>query len=432
MVAISDMRRVLAVILAGGASERLSVLAAERAKPAVPFGGKYRIIDFTLSNCANSGIYNVAVLTQFNPRSLAQHVGVGRPWDMDRERGGIVMLQPFLSRSQRNWYKGTADAVYQNLYYIIDQRVDEILVLSSDHIYSMRYDQMLASHRNRQADVSVAVYEVPHEDTSRFGIITLDHNERIVNFEEKPKTAKSRLASMGIYIFNKKVLVDALEETSGNETGYDFGHDVLPGLISKYQVFGFRFRGYWRDVGTVEAYWQANMDLMADLPELNLYNPENEIRTIVQDYPPAKLGPNAHINRALICNGAIVNGTVIDSIISPRVFIEEDAVVKDSIIFEDTTIGRGTVIEKCIIDKQVWVSRGCHIGSSDDFTPNKEEPDYLNTGITLIGKGTRIPSEVTVGRNCKIEPRVEASDFLTNTVESGETVKSKSPRRYQI
>jgi len=426
------MRRVLAVILAGGASERLSVLAAERAKPAVPFGGKYRIIDFTLSNCANSGIYNVAVLTQFNPRSLAQHVGVGRPWDMDRERGGIVMLQPFLSRSQRNWYKGTADAVYQNLYYIIDQRVDEILVLSADHIYSMRYDQMLASHRNRQADVSVAVYEVPHEDTSRFGIITLDHNERIVNFEEKPRNAKSRLASMGIYIFNKKVLIDALEETSGSETGHDFGRDVLPSLISKYQVYGFRFRGYWRDVGTVEAYWQANMDLMADLPELNLYNPENEIRTIVQGYPPAKLGPHATINRALICNGAIVNGTVIDSIISPRVFIEEDAVVKDSIIFEDTTIGRGTVIEKCIIDKQVWVSRGCHIGAGDDFTPNKEEPDYLKTGITLVGKGTRIPSEVTIGRNCKIEPRVEASDFLTHTVESGETIKSKSPRRYQI
>jgi glucose-1-phosphate adenylyltransferase len=237
---------------------------------------------------------------------------------------------------------------------------------------------------------------------------------------------------MGIYIFNKKVLIDALEETSGSETGHDFGRDVLPSLISKYQVYGFRFRGYWRDVGTVEAYWQANMDLMADLPELNLYNPENEIRTIVQGYPPAKLGPHASINRALICNGAIVNGTVIDSIISPRVFIEEDAVVKDSIIFEDTTIGRGTVIEKCIIDKQVWVSRGCHIGAGDDFTPNKEEPDYLKTGITLVGKGTRIPSEVTIGRNCKIEPRVEASDFLTHTVESGETIKSKSPRRYQI
>lgn len=426
------MKRVLAVVLAGGASERLSILAAERAKPAVPFGGKYRIIDFTLSNCANSGIYNVAILTQFNPRSLAQHIGVGRPWDMDREQGGVVLLQPFLSRSQRNWYKGTADAVYQNMYYIIDNRVDEVLVLSADHIYSMRYDQIILSHRNRRADVTVAVCEVAHEDTSRFGIITLDHNERIVNFEEKPKSAKSRMASMGIYVFNKKVLIDALEEMAGGENGFDFGHDVLPNLINKYQVYGSRFHGYWRDVGTVDAYWQANMDLIVDLPDLNLYNPENEIRTVAQGFPPVKLGPNAQISRALICNGAIINGTVIESIISPRVFIEEDAVVRNSIVFEDVTIGRGSIIEKSIIDKQVWVSRGCHVGLGHDYTPNKEEPDHLNTGITLVGKGTRIPSDVMIGRNCKIEPWVEASDFASKTLPSGETVKSKSPRRYQI
>jgi glucose-1-phosphate adenylyltransferase len=431
-VDISDMKRVLAVILAGGASERLSILAAERAKPAVPFGGKYRIIDFTLSNCSNSGIYNVAVLTQFNPRSLAQHIGVGRPWDMDRAQGGIVMLQPFLSRSGKNWYKGTADAVYQNMYFIVDKKVDEILILSADHIYSMRYDQMLASHRNRHADVTVAVYEVPQEDTHRFGIITLDHNGRIVNFEEKPKAAKSRLASMGIYIFNKKVLIDALEEMASLDKGRDFGNDVLPDLIGKYEVYGFRFHGYWRDVGTVDAYWQANMDLIVDLPDLNLYNPENEVRTVFQGYPPVKLGPKAQISRALICNGAIVNGTVIDSVISQKVFIEEDAVVKNSIIFEDTTIGRGSIIEKCIIDKQVWVSRGSHIGIGSDYTANSEEPEHLNTGITIVGKGSRIPSETLIGRNCKIEPWVEAADFLTKQVASGETIKSKSPRRYQI
>ncbi len=426
------MKRVLAVILAGGASERLSILAAERAKPAVPFGGKYRLIDFTLSNCSNSGIYNVAVLTQFNPRSLAQHIGVGRPWDMDREQGGIVILQPFLSRSGRNWYKGTADAVFQNMYFIVDQRVDEVLVLSADHIYSMRYDQMLASHRNRHADATVAVYEVPQEETHRYGIITLDHNERIVNFEEKPPAAKSRLASMGIYIFNKKILIEALEEMAKKDEGYDFGHDLLPSLISKVQIYGFRFRGYWRDVGTVEAYWQANMDLIVDLPDLNLYNPENEVRTIVQGYPPVKLGPRAQVSRALVCNGAIVNGTVIESVISPKVFIEEDAVVRNSIIFEDTTIGRGSIIEKSIIDKQVWVSRGCHIGAGDDYTPNKEEPEHLNTGITVVGKGSRIPAEVIIGKNCKIEPWVEATDFADKMLPSGETVKSKSPRRYQI
>jgi glucose-1-phosphate adenylyltransferase len=426
------MKRVLAVVLAGGASERLSVLAAERAKPAVPFGGKYRIIDFTLSNCANSGIYNAAVLTQFNPRSLAQHIGVGRPWDMDREQGGVVILQPFLSRSQRNWYKGTADAVYQNLYYIVDQKVDEVLVLSADHIYSMRYDHMLMSHRGRQADVTVAVYEVPAEETSRFGIITLDHNERIVNFEEKPAAAKSRLASMGIYVFNRKILIDALEEMATTPDADDFGRDVLPNLISKYKVYGFRFRGYWRDVGTVDAYWQANMDLIVDLPDLNLYNPENEIRTVPQGYPPVKLGPRAQISRALVCNGAIINGTVIDSVISPRVFIEEEAVVRNSIVFEDTTIGRGSVVDKCIIDKQVWISRGCYVGVGDDYTPNREEPEHLNSGITVVGKGTRIPSEVVVGRNCIVEPWVEASDFMSKIIPSGERVKATSPRKYQI
>ncbi|MDD5312352.1 MAG: glucose-1-phosphate adenylyltransferase subunit GlgD [Dehalococcoidia bacterium] len=426
------MKRVLAVILAGGASERLSILAAERAKPAVPFGGKYRIIDFTLSNCANSGIYNVAVLTQFNPRSLAQHIGVGRPWDMDKAQGGVVILQPFLSRSARDWYKGTADAVYQNIYYIIDQRVDEILVLSADHIYNMRYDQLLTAHRNRHADVTVAVYEVDQDETSRFGIITVDHNERIVNFEEKPKVAKSRLASMGIYVFNKSVLVEALEEMARKQEGFDFGHNVLPELIGKYQVYGYRFRGYWRDVGTIETYWQTNMDLIVDLPDLNLYNPDNEVRTVFQGYPPVKLGPKAQISRALVCNGAIINGTLINSIISPRVFIEEDAVVRNSIIFEDTTIGRGSSIDKSIIDKQVWISRGCRIGEGDDYTPNQEEPEYLKSGITLVGKGARIPSDVTIGRNCKIEPWVEASDFLSKTIVSGEVVKSKIPRRYQI
>ncbi len=419
-------------MLAGGASERLSILAAERAKPAVPFGGKYRIVDFTLSNCANSGIFNVAVLTQFNPRSLAQHIGVGRPWDMDRAQGGIVMLQPFLSRTGRNWYKGTADAVYQNMYYIVDQRVDEVLILSADHVYSMRYDQMLSSHRNRHADVTVGLYEVPQEETQRFGIITLDHNDRIVNFEEKPKAAKSRTASMGIYIFNKNVIIETLEEMARRDEGYDFGRDVLPDIIGKYQVYGYRFRGYWRDVGTVDAYWQANMDLIIDLPELNLYNPENDVRTVFQGLPPVKLGPQAQVNRALACNGAIINGTVINSIISPRVFIEEDAVVRNSIIFEDTTIGRGSVIDKCIIDKQVWISRSCLVGSGDDMTPNKEEPEHLDTGITLVGKGAKLPADCKIGRNCKIEPRVEASDFPGKVISSGETVKSKSPRRYQI
>jgi glucose-1-phosphate adenylyltransferase len=426
------MNRVLAMILAGGASERLSILAAERAKPAVPFGGKYRIIDFTLSNCTNSGIFNVAVLTQFNPRSLAQHIGVGRPWDLDRTMGGVVLLQPFLSRSTRDWYKGTADAVYQNLYYLEDQKVDEVLILSGDHIYTMRYDHMLATHRNRQADVTVAVTEVPLSETSRFGIVTLDHNERVVGFQEKPKTSKSNLASMGVYVFDKNVLIDCLEEYGERKGSLDFGRDILPEIIGKRKVYGYRFRGYWRDVGTIESYWQANMDLIVDLPDLNLYDLGTEIRTVQRDKPPVKMGPNAQVARSLVANGAIVNGRVESSIVFTGVFIEDGAVVKESVVFEDTTVGRGAIIDRCIIDKQVWVGAGSHIGCGDDLTANKEEPEHLNSGITIVGKGARIPGGVEIGRNCKIGCWVESAAFPSKHIASGESVASKAPRRHPL
>jgi glucose-1-phosphate adenylyltransferase len=426
------MNRVVAIILAGGASERLSILSAERAKPAVPFGGRYRIIDFTLSNCANSRIYNVAVLTQYNPRSLAQHIGVGRPWDLDRTAGGVVILQPFLSRSTRDWYRGTADAVYQNLYYIEDQKVDEVLILSGDHIYNMRYDHMIHTHRNRRADVTVAVTEVSLSAVSRFGIITLDHNERVINFQEKPKTSKSNLASMGIYVFDKNVLIDCLEEYGQRKGGHDFGHDILPEIIGKYKVYGYRFRGYWRDVGTIESFWQANMDLIVDLPELNLYDPASEIRTVYRGKPPVKIGPNAHILRSLVSNGAIINGRVEKSVVFPGVFVEDNAVVKDSIIFDDTTVGRGAVVDRSIIDKQVWIGSGCHIGYGDDFTPNKEEPENLNAGISLVGKGTRIPGDLKIGRNCKIGCWVQDADFPSKVIPSGESIASKAPRRHPL
>ncbi|HEX75256.1 MAG TPA: glucose-1-phosphate adenylyltransferase [Dehalococcoidia bacterium] len=426
------MNRVLAMILAGGASERLSILASERAKPAVPFGGKYRIIDFTLSNCVNSAIYNVAVLTQFNPRSLAQHIGVGRPWDLDRIAGGITLLQPFLSRSDRDWYRGTADAIYQNLYYVEEQRVDEVLILSGDHVYNMRYDHMISTHRSRESDVTVAVTEVPASEISRFGIIALDHNERVVNFQEKPKTAKSNLASMGIYVFDKSVLIDCLEEYGRKKGGLDFGYNILPSIIGKYKLHGYKFRGYWRDIGTIESYWQANMDLIADLPDLNLYDRTAEIRTAYKNKPPAKLGPNAQAVRSLLSNGTIINGQVENSVIFSGVFVEERAVVKDSVILDDSTVGREATVDRAIIDKQVWIGPGCYIGYGIDFTANKEEPENLNSGITVVGKGARIPGDMKVGRNCKIGCWVEDADFASKSVPSGESVASKKPRRHPL
>jgi len=426
------MDRVMALVLAGGASERLSILSAERAKPAVPFGGKYRIIDFTLSNCANSGICNVAVLTQFNPRSLVQHIGVGRPWDLDRTTSSVVLLQPFLSRSVRDWYRGTADAVYQNLYYIEDQKVDEVLILSGDHIYNMAYDLMINTHRSRQADVTVAVTEVSPSEVSKFGIVTLDHNERVISFQEKPRTSKSNLASMGIYVFDKSVLINCLEDYEQKKGGSDFGQNILPELIGKHKVYGYRFRGYWRDVGTIQSYWQANMDLIVDLPDLNLYDPAAGIRTIHRGKPPAKMGPNAKIVRSLVSNGAIINGHVERSVIFPGVFVEDEALVTDSIIFDDTSVGRGTLVDRAIIDKQAWLGAGCCIGCGDDMTPNKEEPDNLNSGITIVGKGAKIPGDMRIGRNCKIGCWVDDSVFPSKNISSGESVASKKPRRHPL
>jgi len=423
------MDRVLALILAGGAGERLSILCSERAKPAVPFGGKYRIIDFVLSNCANSGIANVAVLTQFNPRSLTHHIGFGRPWGLDREKGGVIVLQPFLSRSGRDWYKGTADAIYQNLYFVERERVDEVLILAGDHVYTMNYDYMIRSHRVRRADVTVGVVEVPTAEVSRFGIITLDHNDNVVSFEEKPQKAASSLASMGIYIFNRDILIDCLEENA-RRGGHDFGRDILPDLIGRYKVYGYRFRSYWRDVGTIEAYWKANMDLIVDLPELNLYNPEAEVRSVFENMPPVKLGPEAQVARSLITNGAIINGRVENSIISRGVFVKSGAVVENSIILEGTTVGEGTVVDRSIIDKQVWIGVDCYIGHGDDFTVNKEEPESLDSGITLIGKGAKLPNGLKVGRNCKVGCWAEKSDFPSDFIPSGESVNRKLSERY--
>ena len=415
------MRKVLALVLAGGEGKRLSVLAQERAKPAVPFGGKYRIIDFTLSNCINSGISRVAVIPQYNPRSLARHIGVGKPWDLDRIVGGITLLYPFVSTNgEMHWYQGTASAVYHNLRFIQDSRVDEVLILSGDHIYTMHYEEMIKSHRQQGADITVAFTEVPSAEANRFGIVTLDNNI-VVAFDEKPSQPKSNLASMGIYIFNKNILFEVLEDA--NRRGLqDFGSQIIPEAIAKYMVYGYEYQGYWRDVGTIEAYWQANMDLIVELPSFNLYEPESQIRTPSVDMPPVKLGPRAQVSRSLVSNGCIINGKVLNSVLSPHVYVEEGAQVIDSIVFDNTVIARDAVVHRSIIDKKCHIATGCYIGYGDDYTPNKDEPSYLNCGITVVGKGARLPSGVKVGRNCKIDPNVQENDFSTRFIPSGSSV----------
>ncbi len=421
------------MIMAGGSGERLSILAAERVKPAIPFAGEYRIIDFTLSNCVNSGITNVAILTQYNPRSLVQHLGIGKPWDLDRTGTSFTILQPYFGRTRQVWYYGTADSIYQNLYYVEESGADEVLILAGDHIYTMRYEEMLAVHHRNNADITVSVLEVPREEAPRFGTVLLDSSDRITGFEEKVKEPKSNLASMGIYIFNRQVLTDCLEEDSClSDSKHDFGADILPRNIDKYKTFAYRFNGYWRDVGTVEAYWKTNMDLIIELPEFNLYDPKTPIHTRWVNVPPAKMGPHAHVKRSLISAGCIINGSIINSVLSPGVYVEVGGQVIDSIIFNDSTVDRDSIVHRSITDKQVRVNPGAHIGFGDDYTANAEEPDRLNTGITLVGKGAKIPQGIKIGRNCKINSRVEPSDYNSDFVPSGTSIQPKKGRRYGI
>jgi len=419
------MNKVLALILAGGQGERLSILSEERAKPSVPFGGKYRIIDFALSNSVNSGINRLGILTQYRPRSLNDHIGIGKPWDLDRENGGVFLLQPFIGRDVSFWYRGTADAVFQNLDFIEEHPAEQILILAGDHIYSMRYDEMVYYHRAKGADVTVAVAEVPIEEAHRFGIITADDTDRVVAFDEKPAQPKSNLVSMGIYVFNKDVLMERLTEDALRPSTHDFGRDIVPAMVDQDRVFAFRFNGYWRDVGTIEAYWQSNMDLLADLPDFNLYDRYNPVRTRSSERAPAKVGTRAHISRSLITHGCIINGYVEHSVLSPGVFVEEGAVIRDSIIFDDVYIERDAVITRSIIDKEVRVGAGSQIGWGDDYSPSREEPHILNTGISLVGKRTRIPAGLRVGRNVKIGPGLRESDFISSYIASGESVTGK-------
>ncbi len=418
------MKRVLAVILAGGEGERLSILSSMRAKPAVPFGGKYRIIDFALSNCVNSSIDNVVVLTQYNPRSLNDHIGLGRPWDLDRNRGGIRMLQPYISRGRASeWYRGTADAVLQNIETIRQTPGDLVLILAGDHIYKMDYTPFVAAHRRRRADVTVAVRRVPIGDAHRFGILALGENDAVVDWEEKPAKPKSDLASMGIYVFSKKALLRWLADDL-----IDFGRHVIPAMLdARARVYGYRFDGYWQDVGTIESYWQANMDLLVDRPQLDLYDRDWLIHTRSEERAPARIGPTANIHNSLISHGCLVAGTVERSILSPGVRVDIGAVVRDSIVMFDSVIRAGAIVDRSILDKEVSVGPNVHIGEGSELTiANRQEPSRLNTGITVIGKRAVIPRGVRIGRNVRIAEGVHAVDFRSKVIKAGGSVDRRA------
>jgi len=419
------VKPVVAVVLAGGEGERLSILSAVRAKPAVPFAGKYRIIDFTLSNCVNSEIYNVLVLTQYNPRSLNDHIGAGRPWDLDRNEAGIRLLQPYIARGRvSEWYRGTADAVLVNLEMIRQQPGDIVLVLAGDHIYKMDYQPFIAFHRRNRADVTVAVKRVPLGEASRFGILALDEDGKVTEWQEKPKQPKSDLASLGIYVFSKRALLAWLDEDRT-----DFGANVIPAMLDGgARVFGYEFDGYWQDVGTVEGYWQAHMDLLEEHPGLDLYDNNWLIHTRSEERSPARIGPTANVHRSLISHGCQIWGTVERSVLSPGVRVDPGAVVRDSIVMFDTIIRAGAVLDRAIVDKEVSIGPNAIIGMGSDYdTPNRQEPGRLNTGITVIGKRAVIPANVRLGRNVKVNEGVRPGDFGSKrSVPSGGTVERKA------
>jgi glucose-1-phosphate adenylyltransferase len=426
------VKRTMALILAGGEGERLSILSSVRAKPAVPFGGKYRIIDFALSNCVNSDIDDVLVLTQYNPRSLNDHIGLGRPWDLDRNTRGVRLLQPYIARGRvAEWYRGTADAVLRNLGVIEQSDADTVLVLAGDHVYKMDYAPFVQAHRRHRADVTIAVRRVPLADASRMGILAIDEQDRITDWQEKPKQPKSDLASMGVYVFSKRALRRWLTDSRA-----DFGAHVIPAMLDGgARVFGYRYAGYWQDVGTIQSYWEANMDLLTDHPELDLYDKEWLIHTRSEERAPAKVGPTAQIHRSLISHGCIIDGTVVNSVLSPGVRVDVGAVVRDSIVMFDSVIRAGAVVDRAILDKEVVVGQGAIVGEGPyDAPPNKQEPARLNTGITVVGKRSVIPRGARLGRNVKIGGDVRSADFRSRVVRNGESVEARkrSPRNNDV
>ena len=428
------MSKVLAIILAGGQGERLSLLSHKRAKPAVPFAGKYRIIDFALSNCVNSGISDVAVLTQYRPHSLHDHIGIGKPWDLDRQKGGIHLLQPYMGRKESDWYQGTADAVYQNLGFIMESRCDYVLILAGDHVYRMDYGPMIAFHQQRRAGATLGAVVVPIEEGSRFGILETDAEGRVNSFEEKPKEPRGTLGSMGIYVFDRDTLTRVLledarpVEAGGTLTQHDFGRNIVPAMVARGEgVYAYPFTGYWQDVGTVHSFWEAHMKLLGDHPSFDLYDPSWVIHTRSEERPPAHVRSGAQVVESLVSHGCIIEGQVERSVLSPGVIVEKGAIVRDSIILFDTVIGAGSVIDRAILDKEVVVGKHCQIGYGEAMTPNKLEPGLLNSGITLIGKRTRLPDNLKVGRNCKIGTDLEPEDFpASSLLESGETVEDRT------
>lgn len=411
-------KEMIAMLLAGGQGSRLGVLTAKVAKPAVSFGGKYRIIDFPLSNCINSGIDTVGVLTQYQPLRLNSHIGIGIPWDLDRNVGGVTVLPPYEKSSNSEWYTGTANAIYQNLEYMEQYNPDYVLILSGDHIYKMDYKIMLDYHKANNADITIAAMPVPMEEASRFGIVVTDEDNRITEFEEKPAQPKSNLASMGIYIFSWKVLKEALIKLK-DQNECDFGKHVIPYCFeNNKRIFAYEYNGYWKDVGTLSSYWEANMELIDIIPVFNLYEEFWKIYTRTDTIPPQYIGENAYIEKSIIGDGTEIYGKVYNSVISAGVVIEEGTVVRDSIIMNNSVIGKDSIVTKSIIAEDVQIGSHVELGAGEE-AENVFKPQIYNSGLVTVGECSVIPDNVTVGKNTAISGETTIDDYQEGQLASG-------------
>ena len=414
-------KEMIAMLLAGGQGSRLGVLTSKVAKPAVAFGGKYRIIDFPLSNCINSGVDTVGVLTQYQPLRLNTHIGIGIPWDLDRNIGGVTVLPPYEKSSNSEWYTGTANAIYQNLEYMESYNPEYVLILSGDHIYKMDYEVMLDFHKANNAEVTIAVMPVPIEEASRFGIMIADENHRITEFEEKPEHPRSNLASMGIYIFNWKTLKEALIAMA-DQPALDFGKHVIPYCHEKgAPLYAYEFTGYWKDVGTLSSYWEANMELIDIVPEFNLYEEYWKIYTKSEIQPPDYIAGDSVVERSIIGEGSDIYGEVYNSVIGCGVTIGKGTVIRDSIIMNQTQIGEGCEINKAIIAENVVVGNQVKLGVGEE-TENDTAPHIYNHGLVTIGEKSVIPDGISVGKNSVISGVTAAADYEDSQLASGKTL----------
>ena len=422
---VRNMRKkeMIAMLLAGGQGSRLGVLTRKVAKPAVAYGGRYRIIDFPLSNCINSGVDTVGVLTQYQPLRLNQHIGIGIPWDLDKKNGGVTILAPHVKVGDSGeWFNGTANAIYQNIDFIDNNDPEYVVILSGDHIYKMDYSEMLRHHKEKGAAATIAVMEVPMDEASRFGIMNTEEGDKIYEFEEKPAQPKSNLASMGIYIFTWDRLREALIEDNSIHPDSDFGKHIIPKMLEEGQpMYAWRFQGYWKDVGTIQSYWESNMDLIRTLPEFNLYEDFWKIYTNSDHQPPQYTAADAKVEESLLSDGCEVYGEVYRSILGPGVIVEKDAVVKDSIIMAGTVIGEGSLVDKCVIDEKCKIGKNVQMGVGEDV-PNELKPAIYNTGITVMGMNSIVPDGVVMGKNCVISGATVAADYPDGKLASGKSV----------